>query len=240
VLSRLHAVTSRAQMCRFSSCLLAAVSVASADAFAVRHVPLARLRSKIFMNAGFDEDETRDAAFMNGGKGFDQDQTRDAASSTYEQDRLAAMQRRQQAEAKEFFASQGAVKPPGVSPAAAVVIGGGSLGIVGAALCTSTGSPPTGLAIAVGSILFMAIGSRLLDPTADAPAAKPAVGSVSPAAAAKPSGGSVSPAAAVVIGGGSLGIVGAAFCTSTGSPPTGLAIAVGSILFMAIGSRLLE
>ena len=51
---------------------------------------------------------------------------------------------------------------------------------------------------------------------------------------------SVSPIQGVVLAGGALGIVGAAFCTSTGSPPTGLAVATTALLFMFVGANLLE
>lgn len=53
-------------------------------------------------------------------------------------------------------------------------------------------------------------------------------------------GASVSPLQAAVIGGGTLGILGAAFCTSTGSPPTGLAVALAAVAFMAAGAGAIE
>ena len=55
---------------------------------------------------------------------------------------------------------------------------------------------------------------------------------------------SVKPAATIslgqglVIGGGTIGILYAAFCTSTGSPPTGLAVALTAVAFMAIGASI--
>ena len=114
-----------------------------------------------------------------------------------------------------------------VSPSQGLVIGGGTIGILGAAFCTSTGSPPTGLAVAIAGLLFMAAGSRLVESEAPPP---PVV--------EKPI--EVSQAQGVVIAGGTIGILGAAFCTSTGSPPTGLAVAVAGLLFMAAGSRFIE
>ena len=39
---------------------------------------------------------------------------------------------------------------------------------------------------------------------------------------------------------GALGVVFAAYCTSTGSPPTGLAVAVFSCVFMAGGAEIIE
>ena len=51
---------------------------------------------------------------------------------------------------------------------------------------------------------------------------------------------SISPTQGIVIAGGTLGIVGAAFCTSTGSPPTGLAVATLGLLFMYLGAGFIE
>ena len=50
----------------------------------------------------------------------------------------------------------------------------------------------------------------------------------------------VKPLDALFAGGGALGVVFAAYCTSTGSPPTGLAVGIFSCLFMAAGATLLE
>ena len=50
----------------------------------------------------------------------------------------------------------------------------------------------------------------------------------------------VRPLPAFFAGGGAVGIGYAAYCTSSGSPPTGLAIAFASCLFMAAGGALLE
>ena len=49
-----------------------------------------------------------------------------------------------------------------------------------------------------------------------------------------------SPIAWAVCAGGSAGIVFAAFCTSTGSPPTGLAVAGVTILLMVLGASTFE
>ena len=49
---------------------------------------------------------------------------------------------------------------PNLTPASIVVSAGGAIGIFGAAYCTSTGSPPTGLAVGVASVLFMALGAQ--------------------------------------------------------------------------------
>ena len=50
----------------------------------------------------------------------------------------------------------------------------------------------------------------------------------------------VSPLMAVFAGGGVAGVFFAAFCTSNGSPPTGLAVGILSCLFMAAGAALIE
>ena len=50
-----------------------------------------------------------------------------------------------------------------VNPLAWAVCAGGSAGIVFAAYCTSTGSPPTGLAVASATILFMVLAASTLD-----------------------------------------------------------------------------
>ena len=51
---------------------------------------------------------------------------------------------------------------------------------------------------------------------------------------------SINPLEAAFAGGGALGVVFAAYCTSTGSPPTGLTIAVISCIFMAAGASIIE
>jgi hypothetical protein len=51
---------------------------------------------------------------------------------------------------------------------------------------------------------------------------------------------SVSPLQGLVIAGGTAGILGAAFCTSTGSPPNGLAVATAAILLMFLGANVVE
>jgi len=48
-------------------------------------------------------------------------------------------------------------------PLAYATVGLGSLGIFAAALCTSTGSPPTGLAVAAASVALMAAGASLVE-----------------------------------------------------------------------------
>ena len=124
-----------------------------------------------------------------------------------------------------------AEKPIAVSPAQGAAIAGGTLSIVGAAYCTSTGSPPTGLTVATGGLLFMYLAAGYLEstmPEAEAAAAVPT----------KPI--SVSPAQGAAIAGGTLSIVGAAYCTSTGSPPTGLAVATVGLLFMYLAAGFLE
>lgn len=50
----------------------------------------------------------------------------------------------------------------------------------------------------------------------------------------------VSPIQGAVVAGGTLGIVFAAYCTSTGSPPTGLAVGIAALLFMYFGAGLIE
>lgn len=50
----------------------------------------------------------------------------------------------------------------------------------------------------------------------------------------------LNPVAAIAAGGGSLGIFYAAFCTSTGSPPTGLLVAFFAVLFMTAGATIAE
>lgn len=52
--------------------------------------------------------------------------------------------------------------------------------------------------------------------------------------------GEFGPLEAVFAGGGALGVVFAAYCTSTGSPPTGLLVATASVVFMAAGATLIE
>ena len=48
-------------------------------------------------------------------------------------------------------------------PIALVTVGGGAAGIFFAAFCTSTGSPPTGLAVAGATVLFMFLGATVQD-----------------------------------------------------------------------------
>ena len=50
----------------------------------------------------------------------------------------------------------------------------------------------------------------------------------------------VEPLQGVFAGGGALGVVFAAYCTSTGSPPTGLFVAFIACLFMAGGATIVE
>ena len=50
----------------------------------------------------------------------------------------------------------------------------------------------------------------------------------------------VSPLMAVFAFGGTAGVFFAAFCTSNGSPPTGLAVGLASCIFMAAGATLIE
>jgi ketopantoate reductase len=151
-----------------------------------------------------------------------------------------------------------------VNPLAAVFAGGGALGIAFAAFLTSSGSPPTGLAVAAAAILFMAAGGTLVE--SSAPEAVPTPVVQTPAPPAPPTASEqqlvqlleaqsatgqttaalgkvkaeVSPLAVVFAGGGALGIAFAAFLTSSGSPPTGLAVAAAAILFMAAGGALVE
>ena len=54
-------------------------------------------------------------------------------------------------------------EPATVTPAALATIGGGALGIFGAAYCTSTGSPPTGLAVGIATILLVSLGAGYLE-----------------------------------------------------------------------------
>ena len=51
---------------------------------------------------------------------------------------------------------------------------------------------------------------------------------------------SVSPLQGLVIATGAFGIVGAAFCTSTGSPPNGLAVATVALVLMYLGAGAIE
>ena len=57
----------------------------------------------------------------------------------------------------------GASKELSINPLEAAFAGGGALGVVFAAYCTSTGSPPTGLTIAVISCIFMAAGANIIE-----------------------------------------------------------------------------
>lgn len=50
----------------------------------------------------------------------------------------------------------------------------------------------------------------------------------------------VNPLAAFFAAGGALGIGFAAYCTSMGSPPDGLAVGIASVLFMSAGAALIE
>ena len=50
-------------------------------------------------------------------------------------------------------------EPANLSLPVLATIGGGALGIFGAAYCTSTGSPPTGLAIAVATLIAVTVGA---------------------------------------------------------------------------------
>ena len=137
--------------------LLAAITVASVDAFSPPHV---RLRSKVVMRGGLGvEEETRDPA-----------PTPEAIRA----------QGKLYSEAIEFVAKSTVVEESPVklsapaspavtvSPAQAVVIGGGALGILGAAFCTSTGSPPNGLTVAFVAIGFMATGASIIEATGKA------------------------------------------------------------------------
>ena len=70
------------------------------------------------------------------------------------------------------------------------------------------------------AILQLAAGFRV--PLATPPAAQPLAASRMPAVEMMSKDISVSPIQAVFAGGGAAGVVFAAYCTSTGSPPTGL------------------
>ena len=50
----------------------------------------------------------------------------------------------------------------------------------------------------------------------------------------------LNPVAVGAVGGGALGIFSAAYCTSSGSPPTGLLVAFFSVLFMSAGATIVE
>ena len=122
-----------------------------------------------------------------------------------------------------------------ISPTQALVSGGGVLGIVGAAFCTSTGSPPTGLAVAMVTVLALYIGAGVVETQADE--SQPGKDASS---AANKGDISISPLQAAVSVLGVLGIVGAAACTSTGSPPTGLAVATATVALLYGGATLVE
>ena len=120
----------------------------------------------------------------------------------------------------------------------AAVVAAGTLGIVGAAYFTATGSPPTGLAVAVAALFAMYVGVNLFGVSDSANRTEvrsppPEVTSEQEAVTSIPL-----PEAAVVAA-GTLGIVGAAYFTSTGSPPTGLAVAVAALLAMYVGVNLI-
>ena len=70
------------------------------------------------------------------------------------------------------------------------------------------------------AVLQLAAGFRV--PLATPPAAQPLAASRMPAVEMMSKDISVSPIQAVFAGGGAAGVVFAAYCTSTGSPPTGL------------------
>ena len=50
----------------------------------------------------------------------------------------------------------------------------------------------------------------------------------------------VSPVQGVVMGGGFLMVAAGVYCTSTGSPPTGLALGFVALLFMYLGAGVIE
>ena len=120
-----------------------------------------------------------------------------------------------------------------ISPTQAAVSGGGVLGILGAAFCTSTGSPPNGLAVATVTVLALYIGAGVVE--SQTGETQPSKGASSAAKSVE-----ISPLQAAVSAIGVLGIVGAAFFTSTGSPPTGLAVATATVALLYGGATLVE
>jgi len=135
--------------------LLASITIAAFDAFSPPHV---RLRSNVVMNGG--KEETRDPAFTT------EEAIRAQGKSYAEAIDIVAKFTAVDERAVKFSAS---VSPAAtVSPAQGIVVGGGTLGILGAAFCTSTGSPPTGLAVAFVAIGFMAIGASIIGSTREA------------------------------------------------------------------------
>jgi len=173
------------------TCVLVAIIIAKADGFALH---FARRSSVVMKGLGDDGDATRDS---------DGDATRDSDSPVVAKDLSEAMsnsgtfaeyvakrggaralQESLKPIAPESISAESAKPLATVSPLQGVVAGGGTLGILGAAVCTSTGSPPSGLAVAFGSIAFMAIGAKIIE--SKSPAASPSDPQRVPTKSAKP------------------------------------------------------
>ena len=199
---------------RMKPCWLLVSAIASADAFSLQFAS----RSNIVMQSAKrldDGEATRDAqpesATRDSNDPINEVEPGEKFAEYMAKRRGAAATPASAPSAPQSVPAEPAKPRPTVSTAQGFVLSGGTLGIIGAAFCTSTGSPPTGLAVAVSALAFMAIGATIIE---SAPKGSDAQTVAVPAEGAKPLA-TVSPVQAAMVVSGILGILGAAYYTTT-------------------------